>query len=117
MRLLSQATKRHDVLFQDLLAFQMQRFLPGGADRARLGDTVSAAIDGFRDWLQGEGQDSYVDIGLEMASYLLDREQSDAAINVLDQLPVPADPERRYRLRKLQGNACMRIPGRVRGGW
>jgi tetratricopeptide (TPR) repeat protein len=116
VELLSQATKRHDVLFQDLLAFQMQRFLPGGADRSTLGDTVSAAIDGFRAWLEGEGQDSYVDIGLEMASYLLDREQSNAAINVLDQLPVPADPERCYRLRKLQGNACMRIPGRVREG-
>ena len=116
VELLSQATKRHDVLFQDLLAFQMQRFLPGGADRSTLGDTVGAAINGFRDWLEGEGQDSYVDIGLEMASYLIDREQPTAAINVLDRLPVPADPERRYRLRKLQGNACMRIPGRVREG-
>ena len=116
VELLSQATKRHDVLFQDLLAFQMQRFLPGGDDRSTLGDTVGAAINGFRDWLEGEGQDSYADIGLEMASYLIDREQSTAAANVLDRLPVPADPERRYRLRKLQGNACMRIPGRVREG-
>jgi AAA ATPase domain len=116
VELLSQATRRHDVLFQDLLAFQMQRFLPGGADRSTLGDTVGAAIKGFRDWLEGEGQDSYVGIGLEMASYLIDREQPAAAINVLDRLPVPADHERRYRLRKLQGNACMRIPGRVREG-
>ena len=112
--LLSQAMKRHDVLFEDLLTFQMQRFLPGGADRSVLGDTVGAAIDSFRNWLTGEGQDSYVDIGLEMASYLIDREQPNAAINVLDRLPVPADHERRYRLRKLQGNACIRIPGRVR---
>jgi hypothetical protein len=116
VELLSQAKRRHDVLFQDLLAFQMQRFLPGGPDRSTLGDTVGAAINGFRDWLEGEGQDSYVNIGLEMASYLLDREQPMAAINVLDRLPVPADHERRYRLRKLQGNACMRIPGRVREG-
>ena len=113
MELLRQARERHDVLFEDLLAFQMQRFLPGGADQSTLGDTVGAAINGFREWLKGEGQDSYVDIGLEMAAYLIDREQFDAAINVLDQLPVPADHKRRYRLRKLQGNACMRIPGRV----
>ncbi len=116
VELLGQATKRHDILFQDLMAFQMQRFLPGGADRSSLGDTVGAAINAFREWLEGEGRDSYVDIGLEMAAYLIDREQSNAAINVLDRLPVPADIERRYRLRKLQGNACMRIPGRVREG-
>lgn len=114
VKLLDQAMKRHDVLFEDLLAFQMQRFLPGGAGRSTLGDTVGAAINGFRDWLTGEGQDSYVDIGLEMATYLLDREQPGAAINVLDRLPVPPDRPRRYRLRKLQGNACMRVPGRAR---
>jgi hypothetical protein len=112
--LLRQAMKRHDVLFEDLLAFQMQRFLPGGADQSTLGDTVGAAMDSFRNWLAGEGQGSYVDIGLEMAAYFIDREQADAAINVLDQLPVPADQRRRYRLRNEQGNACMRIPGRVR---
>jgi hypothetical protein len=111
--LLSQAMKRHDVLFEDLLAFQMQRFLPGGADRSALGDTVGAAINDFREWLTGDGRDSYVDIGLEMAAYLIDREQPAAAINVLDRLPVPPDHERRYRLRNLQGNACMRIQGRV----
>jgi hypothetical protein len=114
--LLRKATRHHDVLFQDMLAFQMQRFLPGGADRSTLGDTVGAAINSFREWLTGKGQDSYADIGLEMAAYLLDREQPVAAINVLDLLPVPADHGRRCRLRELQGNACMRIPGRVREG-
>ncbi len=114
--LLGQAMERHDVLFEDLLAFQMQRFLPGGADEATLGDTVGAAISSFREWLSGEGRDSYVDIGLEMAAYLIDREQPNAALNLLDPLPVPPDHKRRYRLRNLQGNACMRIPGRVREG-
>ncbi len=112
--LLGEAAERHDILFEDLLAFQMQRFLPGGDGQSALGDTVGAAIRGFRDWLAGEGQDSYVNIGLEMARYLNDREQPDAAINVLDQLPVPLDHKRRHRLRNLQGNACMRIPRRVR---
>jgi hypothetical protein len=111
--LLRQAMESHDVLFEDLLAFQMQRFLPSETDQSALGDTVGAAISTFRGWLTGDGQDSYVDIGLEMAAYLIDREQADAAINVLDHLPVPPDHKRRYRLRNLQGNAGMRIPGRV----
>ena len=104
----------HDVLFEDTLAFQMQRFLPGGADENTLRHTVGAAINSFREWLSEEGGDSYVDVGLEMAGYLIDREQHDAALSLLSQLPVPADHKRRYRLHNLQGNACLRIPGRVR---
>ena len=46
----------------------------------------------------------------------IDREHLDAALNLLDQLPLPPDHKRRYRLRNLQGNACLRIPGRVREG-
>lgn len=111
--LLRQAMESHDILFEDLLAFQMQRFLPGQADQSALGDTVGAAISTFREWLTDQGRDSYVDIGLEMAAYLINREQADAALNVLDQLPVPSDHKRRYRLRNLQGNACMRLSGRV----
>ena len=113
MVLLRQAMESHDILFEDLLAFQMQRFLPGQADQSALGDTVGAAISTFREWLTDQGRDSYVDIGLEMAAYLINREQADAALNVLDQLPVPSDHKRRYRLRNLQGNACMRLSGRV----
>ena len=114
--LLREASERHDVLFEDLLAFHLQRFLPGGADQSTLGDSVGAAIDRFRAWLPGDGRDSYVDIGLAMAAYLIEREQLNAALNLLDHLPVPPDPKRRYRLRNLQGNACMRIPRRVREG-
>jgi tetratricopeptide (TPR) repeat protein len=114
VRLLGEAKERHDVLFEDLLAFQMQRFLPGGADEHTLGDTVGTAINSFRGWLRDEGQESYVDIGLEMATYLNARGQVDASVDLLDQLIEPADPERRYRLRNLQGNACLRIPGRAR---
>jgi tetratricopeptide (TPR) repeat protein len=114
--LLRQAREQRDVLFEDMLIFQMQRFLPSGADENTVGDTVSKAISSFRDWLRDQGQDSYVDIGLEMAAYLIDREHLDAALNLLDQLPLPEDHKRRYRLRNLQGNACLRIPGRVREG-
>lgn len=114
VRLLGNARQRNDVLFEDLLAFQMQRFLPGGAGEHALGDTVGTAIDSFRAWLRGEGRDSYVNIGLEMARYLNARAQVDAALNLLEQLPEPPDHQRRYWLRNLQGNACLRIPGRVR---
>ena len=113
VELLSEAHERHDVLFEDLLAFQMQRFLPGGADENPLGDTVGAAINSFRMWLPREGRSSYVKIGLAMAAYLIDREQVDEALNLLGQLPEPTDHWERYRLRNLQGNACMRIPRRV----
>ncbi len=114
VRLLRQAGKEHDVLFEDLLAFQMQRFLPGGSDENPLRDTVGATINNFRKWLSAEGWECYVDVGLEMAVYFVEREQHDAALSLLSQLPVPPDHERRYRLDNLQANACLRIPGRVR---
>lgn len=111
--LLHDARRRHDVLFEDLLAFQLQRFLPGGADQATLGDTIGAAINDFRQWLSGDGRDSYVDIGVEMAAYLVDMEQPEPALSLLNHLPPHPDPLRSYRVRNLQGNACMRIPRRV----
>lgn len=116
VRLLHQASASHDVLFEDMLAFQMQRFLPGGGDQSTLGDTVGEAIADFRNWLSGDGQGAYVNIGLEMASYLIDREQPQEALSLLGSLPEPADHVRRYRFHTLQGNACMRVPGRVRDG-
>jgi hypothetical protein len=116
VELLRLARERNDVLFEDLLAVQIQRFLPDGTERSPLADTVGAAIHRFRAWLADEGREEYVDIGLEMAAYLIDREQVEAALSLLDQLPEPPDHARRYRLRNLQGNACLRIPGRVREG-
>jgi tetratricopeptide (TPR) repeat protein len=114
VQLMSEARERHDVLFEDLLAFQMQRFLPGGADEKTLGDTVGAAITSFRLWLTHGGEDSYVRIGLAMAEYLIDGEQAGAAVGLLSQIPERTDHLSRYHLHNLQGNACLRIPGRVR---
>ncbi len=116
VELFRQARNDHDVLFEDLLAFQMQRFIPGRAAQSTLNDTVGMAIDSLRHWLSHDGQDSYIYIGLEIADYFIDREQPEAAANLLDQLPVPTDQARLYKLRKLQGNASVRIPGRVREG-
>jgi AAA ATPase domain len=112
--LMEQARKRHDILFEDLLAFQMQRFLPGGADENTLGDTIGTAIKSFRMWLPRDGRYNYVQVGLEMASYLIDREHLDAALKLLGEIPEPADHRDHYRFRNLQGNACLRTPGRVR---
>jgi hypothetical protein len=112
--LLHQARMEHDVLFEDLLAFQMQRFLPGEAEDTPLRDTVGGTIGSFREWLRAEGSDSYADIGLEMAAYLIDRDQHRAALGMLRALPSPHDHQRRYRRHNLQGNACLRIPDLVR---
>ena len=113
VRLMRDAMERHEVLFEDLLAFQMQRFLPGDADENAVDDTIAAAAAGVRDWFPGEGRECYVDVGLEMADYLYHREQHAAALRLLGQLPVSDDHKRRYRLGNLQGNVCLRIPGRV----
>jgi hypothetical protein len=114
VRLMRGAMSRHEVLFEDLLAFQMQRFLPGGTDENAVADTVAAAAAQVRKWLSDEGRECYIDVGLEMADYLFHREQHAAALRLLGQLPVPADHKRRYRLCNLQADASLRIPGQVR---
>jgi tetratricopeptide (TPR) repeat protein len=117
--LFSQATQRHDVLFEDLLALEMQRFLPGGSYAHALGDVIGSEIDRFRAWLTSDSPDRYVEIGLTMAQYLIE-ERPAATLELLDQLEtLPAeiaDYSQRYRMHILRGNACMRIPGRVRDG-
>lgn len=111
--MMRQARRDHDVLFEDLLAFQMQRFLPGGPGESASRDAVGGAIEAFRHWLRRNGQASYAEIGLEMATYLNDREQHEAALGLLGELRPPADHKMSYRIRRQQGNACMRIPSRV----
>jgi tetratricopeptide (TPR) repeat protein len=117
LALLEQAKDEHDILFQDLLAFEMQRFLPGAVHAYAFGDVIGEVIDDFREWLSSEGQETYLDIGLSMADYLIRDEQPVMAIDLLARLPeAGADHRQRYRLSCLLGNACMRIPGRVKGG-
>jgi tetratricopeptide (TPR) repeat protein len=115
LRLMDQARDEHNVFFEDLLAFQMQRFLPDVPDASPLGDAVAATVRNFQEWLSGEGSEVYADIGLVIAAFLIDREQLDAALALLHWLPVPSsDHERSYRLNNLRGNAHMRIAGQVR---
>lgn len=115
LKLLRQAREEHNLFFEDLLTFQMQRFLPDTPDASPLGDAVAATARKFQDWLVGDGHEMYCDIGLDMAAFLIDREQARAALTLLDQIPVPpSDHHRNYRLNNLRGNARMRTSGQVR---
>jgi hypothetical protein len=115
--LLDQAKEQHDVLFQDLLAFEMQRFLPGAVDTYAFGDVIGKVIGEFRKWLNADGHDLYLEVGLSMADYLIRNEQPRIAMDLLARLPEDsADHRQRYRLNIQRGNACMRIPGQMRDG-
>jgi tetratricopeptide (TPR) repeat protein len=113
LRIFNQAKENHDVLFQDLLAFEMQRFLPGGAEA--FNDVIKEVVGNFRRWLlSGDGQARYLDIAISMADYLIRSEMPSRALVLLDErLDATAGPDKRYRLGCLRGNACMRIPGMV----
>lgn len=111
------ARDQHDVIFQDLLAFEIQRFLPGGNRDGAVGDVIDDAVAEFRAWLTSEGAGLYLAIGLEVADYLIANEQPASVIELLDGLPTDAaDHPHRYRMDILRGNACLRIPGKVREG-
>jgi tetratricopeptide (TPR) repeat protein len=106
-----------DFYFQELLALEMARFLPGGVQRYTLGDVVGRAIEEFRTWLPSQQPGLYRDIGITMAAYLIRDEQPEMAIELLDTLPMAgAEGTQQYRVEILLGNACMRVPGRVREG-
>jgi tetratricopeptide (TPR) repeat protein len=118
LTLFATASLEHDVLFEVLLALEMQRFLPGGAHAHVLGDVIGDEIDKFRRWLT-DNPGRYVEVCLAMAQYFIEERPQEAMdfIDQLDLLPdgVP-DYSQRYRMNIVRGNACMRIPGRVRDG-
>ncbi len=112
---LEQASKQHDVLFQQLIAMEMQRFLPNGVERHAFGEVIGGAISDFHEWLTSQNPTTYLEVGLSMAEYLIKNEQPEAAVEQLDRLPAAtAGPLQRYRLSVMRGNACMRIRGRVK---
>lgn len=134
LSLFASAAFQHDVLFEGLLALEMQRFLPSNGYAHTLGDVIRSEIDGFRFWLS-QNSFRYIEIGLAMAAYFLEERPQEAMV-LLDQLEWPqvdrpdgspidlsarphadsADFTQRYRTHILRGNACMRIPGRVKDG-
>lgn len=117
LSIFNQAKEDNDILFQDLLAFEMQRFLPGGAEA--FNDVIKEVVEDFRLWLlSDEGQARYLDIAITMADYLIRAEMPGRALALLDdgRLDATAGPDLQIRLSNLRGNACMRLPGRVAEG-
>ena len=116
LRTFQQAKEDHDVLFQELLAYEMQRFLPGGADP--FNDVIKQEVERFRTWLLSQnGHARYLAIAIAIADYLIRTEMPGRALVLLDErLNAVAGPDDRYRLSNLRGNACMRIPGQVSRG-
>ena len=109
------ADRQGDFFFQELLALEMQRFLPGGVQRYTLGDVVGRAVEEFREWLPSQRPGLYRDVGMIMVAYLILDEQPEIAIELLDALPMTgAEGTQLYRIEILRGNAFLRIPGRVR---
>jgi tetratricopeptide (TPR) repeat protein len=117
LQALEWAKEEHDVLFQNLLASEVQRILPGVAQAYVAGDVVGEQIGDFHTWLAGEGRTFHFDLSLSLADYLIKAESPDTALTLLFNLPEGnASPGQRYRLNNLRGNACMRIPGQVGDG-
>lgn len=117
VRIFDKARAENEVLFEDRLVLEMQRFLPGGVHPYAFGDVVGKVIDDFREWTVTEGQAYYLQVGLRVAGYLIANEQTRTVLEMLDRLPVfTANPLQRYELDILRGNAYMRTPERVREG-
>jgi tetratricopeptide (TPR) repeat protein len=116
IELFEEARQEHDILFEDLLAFEMQRFLPVGPHAYLPGDVIGEMIDKFRRWLSSDqGRRFHLEVGLSMADYLIRGEQPETAMSLLDSLPgETAGHRQRYRLANLRGNACIRIRGQVK---
>jgi hypothetical protein len=117
LSLFEEAQKQNDVFLQDRLALEMQRFLPGAVNPYTLDDIVGAAISEFQQWLRSDGRNSYLEIGMSVAGYLIENEQAEVAIRLLDGLPESvANHGQLSRLRILKSNAYMRFPGHVADG-
>jgi len=115
LSLFDKAARTHDVLFQELVVLEMQRFLPNGIDLASFGDVIRARIIDYHRWLSSKKPGIFLEIGLRTAAYLVETEQAEIAIELLGKLPEDeADEDQRYGLSNHRGNAWMRIPGRVR---
>jgi tetratricopeptide (TPR) repeat protein len=113
--LFAEASQQHDVLLQELIVMEMRRFLPNGPQRQVLGEVIGGAVDKVQRWLKSTSPDTHLEIGLSIARFLVTSERPEAAVELLDKLPVEsADPGQRYRLSILRGDACMRIRGRVK---
>lgn len=115
--LFARAGNENEVLFQERLVLEMQRFLPGGVTPYAFGDVVGEVMEAFRSWLSVTRQDLYLEIGLNIAEFLIEYEQAWTAADLLYGLNEEiANHDQRYRLNNLLGNAYMRMAGRVKEG-
>jgi tetratricopeptide (TPR) repeat protein len=110
LRLMEQARKDQDFVFFDLLAQELQRFLPGEAPAYAPGDVTGPKVAEFHEWLTGPGREQYLAVSLMLAEFLIENERPEQALQAIKRLPAVSDPLQRYQLSILHGNACMRIP-------
>ncbi len=112
-----EAERQHDAFFQDLLVLYLQRFLPGGSQSEAFNDVIKAKLDEFRYWLRSRRPDLYIDLTIVVARHLIDASQPEDALSFLDRVPAEAASVRqRHDMFLLNGNACLRIGGRVKEG-
>ncbi|MBV9766031.1 MAG: ATP-binding protein, partial [Acidobacteriaceae bacterium] len=115
LRLLEAAKRDHDVLFQELLAIAVERFLPGSVEPRIFDDVISGVINEFRQWLTSEQPGVYIEVSLSLADYMIRTEQPDRTVRLLEHLPMAdASVDQLYRLNNMLGNAYLRLPGQVR---
>jgi tetratricopeptide (TPR) repeat protein len=113
----AEAERQHDSFFQDLLVLYLQRFLPGGTSSDAFNDVIKTKLDTFRDWLRNDRRDLYVALGIMVARYLVESSQSLEALKFLDEMPTEAASVRQlHDVHILRGNACLRLPGKVKDG-
>jgi tetratricopeptide (TPR) repeat protein len=113
----AEAERQHDSFFQDLLVLYLERFLPGGSHSEAFNDIVKAKLDEFRGWLEHEQPQLYIALGIMVAKYLVEASQSEDALKFLARLPEEAATFRQlHDLYILRGNACLRVPGKVKDG-
>ena len=111
------AGNAQDLLFQDLLATAMLRYLSAAELPGAFEDVDSDVIKEFRDWLVTGHQGLYRDIGIAVGEFLVASGQARSAIEVLVVLPLAgADARQLIRTKLLLGNAYLRVPGEVKGG-
>jgi tetratricopeptide (TPR) repeat protein len=110
-----EAARRHDMLFQELICHEFERFLPHSqAAREPLKDVLGDQVTRFGQWLTDKKPRLHLEIGLRIARFLTQYEQATSALELLNGLPDDsADREMRYLLDNERGNACMRISGKV----
>lgn len=109
------AGRDNDTYFQDLIVLYLQRFLPSGTPADAFNDVVRLKLEEFRGWL-ADRPGHYITLALLVARHLTETSQADAALSLLDELPEATDYQQRHRINLLAGNACLRIPGKVREG-